>query len=151
MAGLLSTSQKVWGGCFKQIYFIFKAKEIIHKVTNMSTQNSQYDDIEKYTPRNVHRYQYIIATMFRKGPTMSVRQLCYLFVYLTILPLCRTWVSHGSRYEKFYLLGHNSVYSIKKSTDVLKEDVSSIIWQKNKPSSSACYLLQNVFLLGLFF
>jgi hypothetical protein len=34
---------------------------------------------------------------------------------------------------------------------VLKEHVGSIFRQKNNPSSSACYLLHNVFLLGLFF
>jgi hypothetical protein len=34
---------------------------------------------------------------------------------------------------------------------VLEEHVGSIFRPKNKPSSSASYLLYNVFLLGLFF
>jgi hypothetical protein len=53
MAGLLRMSQEMWDDCFTQIYIMLKAEEIIRKVMNTSTQNSQYDDAERHMSCNV--------------------------------------------------------------------------------------------------
>jgi hypothetical protein len=54
--------------------------------------------------------------------------------------------AYSDGYEEFYLLGYNVVYSVE-SQPTFRWNMSPLY----SGSSSACYLLQAGFLLGLFF